>query len=81
MVREVPWGHEGADQSQAQGREDQSCEALGVRDLGTGEVHGGQAAHSGADHLVHRDHWGLDQMGTVDPRSLVCLAVTVLGND
>ena len=81
MVREVPWGHEGADQSQARGREDQSCEALGARVLGTGEVHGAQAGHSEAGHLVHRVRWGLGQMGKVVLRSRVCQVGTGLGND
>ena len=50
LVREAPWVHEEVAQSQARGREDQSCEAPGDRDLGTGEVHEAQVAHSEAGH-------------------------------
>ena len=81
LAHEAPWVHEEAAQSQAPGHEDQSCEALEARVLGTGEVHGAQAGHSEVGHLVHRVHWGLGQMGMVVPRSRVCLVGTDLGND
>lgn len=81
LVHEAPWGHEEVAQSRVRGRVDQSCEVPGVRGLGTGEVHEAQVAHSGAGHLVHRVHWGLDQRGMVGPTSRVCLAGTGLEND